>query len=321
MSPTHPMTFYVERYLALRRAFGFQLSIPGQQLQNFARFADGTAAGEPLTLDLALRWAQSSSTGKQVTAARRILILRPFARYLRTVEPLTEIPPNRMLGPPQYRHLPHIYSKEEIRALLDAATHLRPRDGLRPHSARTYLGLLSCSGMRPAEPLRLTRSDVDFQSHTLTVRRTKFGKSRIVVLHPSATKALQEYARARDRYVPCPQSAAFFLCDDGTVFTHKKALWAFGDLRRRLGWVARPGFRPPRLYDLRHTFVCRRLLAWHQDGVDFLVALPLLSTYLGHAKVTDTYWYVTGIPELMNAVSARFERFVCGHREDQHEFD
>jgi hypothetical protein len=125
------MTEHVQAYLSLRRAFGFHLNIAGQVLQAFARFADREAAGKPFTLELALRWAQSSSTGKQVTAARRLLILQPFARYLRTVEPLTEALPNRLLGPAQYRYIPHIYTDAEIHALLRAATELRPRSGLR----------------------------------------------------------------------------------------------------------------------------------------------------------------------------------------------
>lgn len=320
MSVTKRMIHHVRDYLALRRAFGFQLSIAGQQLGDFARFADSTAGGKPLTLELALRWAQSSSTGKQTSAARRLLILRPFARYLRTIEPATEIPPNRILGPAQYRHVPHIYTDQEIRDLLDAASELRPPGGLRARSVRTYLSLMLCTGMRPQEPLRLTRADVDFQSHTITVRQTKFSKSRIVALHPTATKALQKYAHARDRSVRYPQSAAFFLCDNGSAFTHKKAIWAFRYLRGQLAWMSQSGRRAPRLYDLRHTFVCRRLFAWHRTGIDVHVALPSLSTYLGHVKVTDTYWYVTGIPELMNTVSARFERFVIDNPDNKDDF-
>jgi integrase len=315
------MTQHVEEYLVLRRAFGFRLSIAGQQLHDFARFADQTARDKPLTVELALRWAQSSPTGKQTSAARRLLILRPFARYLRTVEPLTEILPKRVLGPAQYRQVPHIYSAGEIRALLEAASRLRPRGGLRALSAGTYFRLLSCTGMRPPEPLRLTRADVDFESHCVIVRQAKFSKSRIVALHPTATKALQNYARARDRYVNYSRSQSFFLSDNGSAFTHKKAAWAFRYLRHQLGWVRQPGRRLPRLYDRRHTFVCRRLLAWQRDGVDVHVAMPALSTYLGHVKVTDTYWYMTAIPELMNTLSVRFERFVGGNKQSHHESD
>src|ERR1700738_3333536 len=130
MNRTNCIAQHVKEYLALRRAFGFRLSIAGPQLQAFARLADRTAGGKPLPLEIALRWAQSSSTGKQTTAARRLLILRPFTRYLRTIEVHTEIPPNRILGPAQHRHIPHIYTDEEIRTLLEAASNLRPRGGL-----------------------------------------------------------------------------------------------------------------------------------------------------------------------------------------------
>ena len=304
------MTQHVRDYLALRRAFGFQLTIAGQQLHQFALFADRVAPGKPLTVEIALRWAQTSPTKKPTSAARRLLLLRPFARYLRTIEPSTEIPPQRLLGRAQHRPTPHIYTVDEIRALLAAARGLRPRGGLRPRSVRAYLSLLLCTGMRPPEPLRLARTDVDLMSHTLTIRRTKFSKSRIVVIHPTATKALQAYAHARDRLVRSPQSSAFFLGDDGHPLTPTKARWAFCRLRRQLGWAPRPGRPLPRLYDLRHTFVCGRLLAWYRSGVDLDVAIPALSTYLGHVKVTDTYWYVTAIPALMETVSARFERFV-----------
>lgn len=177
MNRTNCMAQHIKSYLALRRAFGFQLVIAGEQLQDFARFADRTTGRKPLTLELALRWAQSSPTGKQTSAARRLLILRPFIRYLRTLEPQTEIPPHRILGPAQHRYVPHIYTDQEIAALLEVSFRLRPRGGLRALSVGTYLRLLLCTGMRPPEPLRLTRADVDFQSSTLTVRQTKFSDS------------------------------------------------------------------------------------------------------------------------------------------------
>jgi len=158
---------------------------------------------------------------------------------------------------------------------------------------------------------------VDLQGNVLTVRQTKFSKSRIVVVDPTAANALRAYASFRDRRVSSPQSTAFFLSDDGSALTYKKALWAFQSLRRKLGWVKKQGCQLPRLYDLRHSFVCRRLLVWHRDGIDVQVVLPSLSTYLGHVKVTDTYWYVTAIPDLMNTVSERFERFVGGAGKEQ----
>ena len=175
----------------------------------------------------------------------------------------------------------------------------------------------SCTGMRPPEPLRLCRDDVDLRADTITIRETKFAKSRIVVLHPSTTDALRAYARLRDRRVRKPKCSAFFLLDDGTPLTHRKALRAFRTLRRQMGWESQPVPRPPRLYDLRHSFVCRRLLAWYREGIDVHVSIAALSTYLGHVKVTDTYWYVTGIPELMAVVGKRFERFAKPRNGDE----
>jgi integrase len=307
MRTKNRMTKHVKKYLDLRRAFGVQLNIAGKQLHHFAAFVDRVAPGEPLTVELILRWAQASSTGKQTTAAERLRTVRPFARYLRTVEPLTEVPPPRLLGPAQQRCNPHIYTEDEIEALLKTSKTLKPVDGLRPQTVRTYLSLLACTGMRPSEPSQLTRDDVNLQSGILTLRKTKFSKSRIVVLHPTAVEALQAYAKFRDGRIPHPRSAAFFLRDDGRPFTHHRAIRAFGRLNDLLSWNDRQP--KPRLYDLRHTFVCRRVLAWYKDGVDLHVAVPSLSTYLGHANITHTYWYVTAIPELMEIAGARFETF------------
>lgn len=304
----------VEEYLAMRRALGFELVTSAGVLRGFARFADRVAPGSHLTLELALRWAQVQAR-KRSTAASRLTTLRPFARYLQITEPRTVIPPKGILGPAQHRRVPHIYTEQQIRDLMDAALRLRPSGGLRPLAMRTYLGLLSCTGMRPQEPLHLTRQDVDLRTNTLAVRETKFAKSRIVVVHPTAGEVLRKYALFRDHHVRCPRSSGFFILDDGSQLTGQKARWAFQRLRRQLGWKSLPGRPAPRLYDLRHSFVCRRLLQWYRDAVDVHVAMPSLSTYIGHVKLTDTYWYVTGIPELMEVVSCRFERFVfCRQR-------
>lgn len=299
------MTRHVDDYLEIRRAFGYQLDIAGEQLHRFAVFADREAPGNPLTIGLALRWAQASSTGKQTTAACRLRTLRPFSRYLKAIEPRTEVVPLKLLGPAQYRRSPYIYTDDEICALLDAAKILKPVRRLRPRTVEAYLGLLACTGMRPAEPLRLTRGDVDLGSRTITLRQTKFSKSRIVVLHSTAARALEKYVQVRDQAIPRPSSSAFFLWDNPGEFTYGGASRAFDYLIWKLGWRDR---RPrPRLYDFRHTFVCRQLLAWYKERVDVHVMMPTLSTYLGHAQITHTYWYVTAIPELMEIASARFE--------------
>jgi integrase len=165
--------------------------------------------------------------------------------------------------------------------------------------------------MRPSEPLKLESEDVDLKDGILTVRQTKFSKSRLILLHPSASRALRKYVQIRDRHVPEPQCGAFFLLDGGRPLRRQAAAWALRYACRRAG-LRLTRRKHPRLYDLRHAFVCRRILEWYRQGINVEAAMPLLSTYLGHVKVTDTYWYITAIPELMEVVSDRFERFVCG---------
>jgi integrase len=302
------------RYLADRRALGFALRIAGKRLLAFARFADGIS-GAPLTLALAVSWARATQRPSPITWARRLEIVRPFARYLRQFDPRTEVPPSNLFGPAHRRLAPHVYSGEELRALLGEARRLTP-NGLRPTTVAAALGLLACTGLRASEALGLCRDDVDLDTGLLRVRETKFRKSRLVPLHPSAVVALLQYAKLRDRLAPRPKSRCFFLVASDAPLSYSKLRTAFRRLRIRLGWQPCVG-RLPRVHDLRHTFACRRLLQCHQDGLPVEARLFDLSTYLGHAKVTDTYWYLSGFPELMDLVAQRFDRFASSQEEVQ----
>ncbi len=302
----------VDEYLIVRRALGVQLRIEGGQLLDFARYADSIKHRGPITVELAVRWARSSERSSPLGWARRLEVVRPFARYRLAFDPGTEIPPRNLLGPAHRRKQPHIYTPKEVQALLAAATRLKPPSSLRAATVQAVLGLLACTGLRPAEALKLARTDVDVETGVLTIRETKFCKSRFVPLHSSATRALRRYARIRDGKVPDPIAPHFFIVDGGAPFTKSKLRTAFIRIRRDLGWWAAPRRQRPRLYDLRHSFACLRLLRWCAEGVDVHCALPTLSTYLGHVKVSDTYWYLTGIPELMAITAGRFERFIHG---------
>jgi integrase len=170
------------------------------------------------------------------------------------------------------------------------------------------MGLLVSTGLRISEALRLRRLDVDLHQRILQIRKTKFGKSRYVPLHLTVREELSTYAVFRDARLPVVQDSAFFLLDNGRGLEYRQVEYAFQCIRRQLGWDTAARGRNPRLYDLRHTFACRRLLAWYKEGADIDRMILLLSTYLGHVKVTDTYWYLTGIPELMAVVAKRFEQ-------------
>jgi integrase len=296
-----------ERYLAERRAMGFDLRIAGNCLLTFARFADGRSRG-PLSVPLAVAWAQSAPAKSQLTWGRRLEIVRPFATWLCQHDPRTEVPPTRYFGRVHRRLPPHVYSEPEVLKLLRAAARLTPHRGLRPVSVATLLGLLACTGMRVSEALALRREHVDLGSALLLVRRTKFHKSRLVPIHPTAVRALRRFVTMRDRSPSGRTSDAFFVSDGGVALSYSKVRTAFLRLRIQLGWEDRRP-RRPRIHDLRHTFACRRLLRWHQQRIDADRHILDLSTYLGHAKASDTYWYLSGFPELMHLAAQRFEHF------------
>lgn len=294
----------VQAYLEARRAIGYELRIAGQELQRFARFAEQRHHRGPVTLALALAWAEAT-TASRLYKARRLTMVRGLARYCVLFEPETEIPPTGMLGSGHRRLTPHIYSEGELRALLGAADQLGPPGSLRPVTLRCFLGLLAATGLRVSEALQLTIPDVDLAQGLVTVRCGKFHKSRRVPLHPSAIKPLTTYRLECERRMRRPP-LSFFVMEGGRPLRYVHACYAFQCLRHALGWDHATG-RLPRLYDLRHTFACRCLLRWYAEGVDVNWALPQLSTVLGHVKVSDTYWYLTAIPELMAKAAERFE--------------
>jgi integrase len=302
----------VKAYLAYRRNLGYALHIEGAELLRFARYADERGHRGAITTDLALRWATLPRQASPLYRARRLEIVRCFAKHQSAIEPATEIPPTGLLGPAHRRTTPHIYSPDEIAALVASAAALPPTTGLRPRTYSTLFGLLACTGLRISEALRMAGVDVDLQRGVLTVRLSKFRKSRLVPLHPSAVEALRRYAGQRDRRFGASATRSFFLSEGGRPLVYFTVRTAFRKLSRRLGWTGRGTAREPRLHDLRHTFACRRLLRWYEEGADVDQRIAALSTYLGHAKVSDTYWYLTATPELMAVAATRFERFAQG---------
>lgn len=302
----------VEAYLDYRRRAGFTLKIEGEQLARFARFADQLGHQGPLTVKLAEQWACASRRPTAFTAARRIEVLRPFARYCQQFEPATEIPPRGLFGPAHRRLTPHIFTDAEIRALLAACADLHPPGGLRGICCATLFGLIASTGLRTSEATGLQRPDVDLERGLLHIRNAKFSKSRWVPLHPTATQALQRYVQQRDRDPLAATTEAFFIFDGGRPATTSGLEYAFKLLRQRLQWRARGGHPVPRIADLRHTFTCRNLERWYAQGLDIDCHILALSTYLGHAKITDTYWYLTATPALLAKAAQRLEHLRGG---------
>ncbi len=298
-----------EEYLALRRRLGYLLKVEGAELLRFARYADRSGHSGPITIELAVRWAKLPEQADPLYWARRLDIVRRFAKARVVADPETEIPPNGLLGPSYRRPQPYIYSRDEITALLDVASKLGPPGGLRPHTYVTLFGLLVCTGMRISEALALTQDDVDLPSKTITIRHAKFDKSRRLPIHPTSVDQLRDYANHRDGYHRLTSSNAFFLTEHATSQKYHKTLMTFLGLRKELGWPLSASGNPPRLHDIRHTFAVRTLLRWYEEGVDVDNRITALSAYLGHAKVSGTYWYLTAVPELLAVVARRFEDF------------
>jgi integrase len=302
----------VEIYLAYRRQHGFELSRDATQLRSFALFADAVDTAEHLTVALATAWARDSQRSNPLTWARRIERLRGFARFCLRDDPVTEIPPCDIFGPSHRRLVPHIYTEAELVALLDAANSLEPVQGLRPATCRCIFGLLAASGLRISEALALTQADVDLATGVLLIRDAKFHQQRLVPLHPSVTAELRIYARFRDQRVRHPVCDRFFLRDNGSAANQSGILYALQTLTQQLGWQPRGDYAHHRVHDLRHTFIVRCVLHFYEQGIDIDRAILALSTYVGHAKVSDTYWYFTGIPELMAIAAERFHRYAQG---------
>ena len=301
----------VRHYLRERRRLGFELRTMGHALLSFARYIDQCQHTGSLTIELMADWARHDLAGSNDprTWARRLKILRPFMRWLRQFEPCTEIPDDAIFGQIGERSTPHIYHEQEIIDLLAAARHLNP--ALRGATYETLFGLIASTGLRVSEAVGLRRADVDLKTGMLTIQRTKFAKSRQVPMHPSTVDALKQYRRICDRIIEITDETPFFIGSRGQrlgqkISTHQVDK-VFAQLREQLAWPNRGTHSAPRIHDLRHTFVVRRMLAWQAEGKDIDQAMLGLSTYVGHAMVTNTYWYLTAVPELMATAAAKFE--------------
>lgn len=296
---------HVADYLRLRRALGFKLERPGYDLPQFVSWLEANKI-ETITVDAAIAWARLPEHAQPIYKSQRLGAVRGFARYLHTIDPATEIPPGGLFGK-QQRHPPYIYTDEEIGRLLQAAGQL-PHP-LRAATHETLLGLLASTGMRVGEAVGLARRDVNLADGLVTVRHGKFDRDRLVPLHASASHVLRGYAAQRDQLYPTPATDAFFVSSAGTALHQASVNAVFPRLLAAAGLPT--GARHPRVHDLRHSFAVRTLIDWQRDGIDITTRLPALSAYLGHVNPASTYWYLTGIAELMQLAAARLDNGRC----------
>ena len=296
-------------YLRLRRRLGYYLERDQPQLEQFIGFLDDAGA-ERITTELARRWARLPANQHPVIWRRRLSMVRGFARYLATVDPESEIPPEDLLRAQQPRVAPYIYAEPEIARLMAAARSL-PRP-LTAAMFETAIGLMASTGLRLREALALDRTDVDLEDGVIDIRAVKNHRQREVLLHPSAATALGRYARLRDERCPSPSTPAFFINGLGRRPV-KTVFWeTFRELIKQAGLEGRGQRVRPRPHDLRHTFAVRTLVGWHRSGELIDRRMPALSTYLGHVSPESTYWYLQSVPELIALASERLDRIPEG---------
>jgi integrase len=291
-------------YLRVRRALGFKLKQAGELLPDFVRYLDDRGLGH-VTTTAALAWATLPRGTEPNWWSKRLVQVRGFARYLHTLDPRNEVPPMDHLPHRQIRTTPYVYSAADVTALLAATDTLRT--AFRTATYKTLLGLIVVTGLRAGEAIALDDGDVDSTRGVLVIRKSKFGKSREVPLHPSTVQALACYRRCRDWLVRRRRTESFFVASVGTRLFYQNV----HDTFLKLVYAAGLGERRPRrptLQDLRHTFAIQTVIGWHRDQVDVESRLPLLSTYLGHIGPSSTYWYLTAVPELLEAATVRLER-------------
>ena len=283
----------IDRFIEARRAAGFRFEGPAWMLRSFGRFA--VNQGEQLIKgETVIEWAARTPSSKQ--RVRRLQTVRLLARFLHAEDPRHEIPPEGVFCAPTGRKPPYILSDAEIRRLIEAARALRPSDSIRPWVYATLFGLLAATGMRISEALALRSADVTADG--LVVRETKFRKSRLLPLSDSTWAVLRDYLDRRARVVS----------EDDHVFVswHRSrlsyyAVWEnFRALCRTAGIPERPSATESvRLHDIRHTYAVKALKACPDDRDRATQHMLALTTYMGHGRISSTYWYLEATPDLL----------------------
>ena len=299
------LTQAVESYLSVRRTMGFALHSEGTLLQSFAKHSD--AAGKShICTETAIQWAGVAGTVH--TRARRLGQVIRLARYLRAEDQRHEIPPAVFGCEKGPRPVPYIFASETVRALVQAAFELGRRNPFRGQTYGTFFGLLACTGLRVSEAIKL-RFD-DLTPDGLTVRCSKFRKSRLVPLHDTARIAIDRYLRKRRPFAPFEDHVFVSLRRRRLLVGDAET--AFRMAAEKIGLKRDPGLPRPTIHSLRHTFAVRSLENC-PDGRDRITKHMLaLSTYLGHSKVADTYWYLEATPELMRSIADTCQAYFAG---------
>lgn len=296
----------VKDYLVVRRALGYQLARTEKLLAQFVAHCERVGVTTVRT-EIAVAWAKLPADGSTWWWSQRLGVVRVFASWLQARDPAAEVPPPDVFGPARGRRaVPYLYTDAEVTALMDATSRLRYP--LQRATYRTLIGLVAVTGMRVGEVINLDRDDIDWDDSQLIVERSKFDKSRHVVLHATSLEELRAYASLRDDLCPDPKAPSFLVSSAGTRLVYCNVWSQFHKLVRLAGLAPRSERCRPRIHDFRHRFAVLTLLDWHRAGHDVEARLPQLSTFMGHTDPKHTYWYLSATPELFALAADRLER-------------
>lgn len=296
------MTPNAERYVAMKRHLGIKYGSEGRVLRAYARHVDGRG-DDFVSSGAMVEWAAGASTIH--SARRRLDILRNFALWLHGEDRRHEVPPRNVLGVgKKERRKPHLLTWEQIGLVMKGALDLQPIDSITPHTFHFMIGLVAATGLRASEAVSLRLSDITADG--LVIRETKFRKTRLVALHPSCREALGRYIEIRKKMGGSEDY--LFILSTGRRTTSGYFSVTFSKLARRVGLKDDRGRTGPTLHSLRHSFAVRSLEAAKATDRDTVSRhMIALSTYLGHACVASTYWYLEGTPTLLRSIADAME--------------
>lgn len=302
----------LEDYLNYKHSLGFKLKHETGVLKNFAQYTLDIDYDGPLSLDIILSWV---SLGKQKdkTMGRRIKVIRPFSKYVASIDPEADMIHGLIYKNVHERPTPYIFTELETIKLMNECRKLYSPDGIRAYSVEIIIGLLWATGLRPSEPTNLTINDVDFEQGIIHIKETKFSKERYIPLDNSITKKLKEYHEwIKQKVGVTSLNAPFFYTTVGKPLKENALSYAFKLIRPCKN--AKPkGYPYVRLYDFRHTKASNVIKYWYKQNIDIHSNLYVLSTYLGHVIPSDTYWYLSATPELLEMCCTKYEIMFGGN--------
>jgi integrase/recombinase XerD len=296
---------HLTNYLTLRRSLGYKLEESGKLLNRFISFLEERGA-RTITAELAVEWALLPKNVQPIHWSQRLGMVRSFSQYLISYIPKTEVPDSKLLWAKTKRSVPYFYSEEQVTQVLNACFN-EQSNGLRHLTFYTLFGLLSVTGCRISELINLSINDVNLKTSIITIRGAKFGKSRYIPVSLSTKKKLDAYSNHRTAFIKESSKENFFLSEQGKPLTVNYVEVFYVRLSKKIGLRNKDDSHGPRIHDFRHTFAIKCLINCYKENADVNQVIPLLATYLGHKKPSDTYWYLTNIPELMALAVKRLE--------------